>query len=114
MQTVEILRGAKAVLQERGWYQGNYYNEGKAGFGIPVEECEVCLMGAINVAAGGSPDHIGIESGAVHEYITSILKARHESRVKVAYWNDLKKRRVEDVLALLDVAIERAVAGDVR
>lgn len=107
LSTVEVLRGAKAVIERNGWHQGDYADRRPEFRGKPPRECPVCLLGAINVASGGDPD----DDSEVTE-AERLLKQCMKQYVPT--WNDAPGRTVAEVYALLDEAIERAEAGEVR
>lgn len=89
-----LLRAAAAVIRERGWWKGS--NEGPEG--------QVCLFGAINVAAGGDPEGNGFHPPLQAALLCAcdILEGTVEGDVDV--WNDAPQRTVDEVLALLEGA----------
>lgn len=106
LSTVEVLRGAKAVLGTRGWTQGNYVT------GDPATGA-LCLRGAVNVAAG-SPDPL-VSSEAAEGAWRMLRRLTYDRyRLGPIGWNDVKDRTLPEVYALLDEAIERAEAGGSR
>lgn len=107
--TAEILRGAKAVLLANGWHQGGFYDrEQHLDKGVPREACRVCLWGAVNVAAMGNPASKDDVPWAVILFLDKVLGERTEG------WSDTPGRTVDEVLALLDRAIDIAEAGESR
>lgn len=103
--SVEVLRTAQTVLGVNGWHQGGFYNRAAE---LPPASSPVDLYGALALAAGadapmswggpGSDDAMGL--------LRAVLYARGEW-VGLAEWNDEPGRTVEDVLSLLDAAVER-------
>lgn len=93
---LEKLKATKALI-ERGWITGAYARD-RAGNVVPSrapDACCWCLIGACNAAAG--------------DYVREVIA--HISRVagihgSLAAWNDTHTK--EEVLALLDKAIEHA------
>lgn len=111
MTTVEILRGAKAELQRRGWHQGYFLpeaaNEAPAG-SAERRNCPVCLMGALNCAAGWEPDEDrdgGLTTSEAENILLDLLGYPKDSTGEIAKWNDTDGRTVDEVHALLDRAI---------
>lgn len=51
MKTSEILDKAADVIAERGWWRGSYKEPRR-----DPRTCPVCVLGALNVATGSSPD----------------------------------------------------------
>jgi hypothetical protein len=105
--TVEILRGAREVLERNGWNQGWFFRDDDPG--ANPAECAVCLRGALNLSAGaehpGSPAACGDALMAVNDALPE------RWRGLIAGWNDERGRTVEEVYALLDRAIELAEGG---
>ncbi|MDF5756552.1 hypothetical protein [Spongiactinospora sp. TRM90649] len=52
-----VLRGASAVLALNGRYIGSYCDTAMWRAGLPPQRCPVCLIGAMNIAAGLEPDN---------------------------------------------------------
>jgi hypothetical protein len=112
----ELCRGAAEVIRARGWFQGRF-SEGPCG--------PVCAIGALNVAAGHAPNHMGertfdhfdqpehravletlVRDGAAHE--------AHDDRVigwRIMQWNDSPTRTVGDVLNVLERTAMRLEAA---
>lgn len=58
MKTSEILDQAADVIEQRGWWRGDYMpdlNELQLR-DVTVDSCPVCLLGGLNVAVGNAPD----------------------------------------------------------
>lgn len=101
------LEKAIAVIKERGWYQGYYYDqEGDGGGGV-------CILGAIGVACAGNPEAWWNPSvGNELEPLAALV--RDELGLDAGYvllhdWNDDPGRTEEDVILALKKA---AVAWD--
>lgn len=105
LTTVEILRGARGVLERNGWTQEWFFKEVP---GVPAAECPVCLRGALNLAAGGALAH-PVTPAACGDALMAVNDALPEYwRGLIAGWNDEPGRTAEDVFALLDQAIALA------
>jgi hypothetical protein len=62
MTPAEILDKAADIIVVRGWHQGGYVPAG-----VDTRTCQVCVLGALHVAAGEAPDssyHDSIEEAA--------------------------------------------------
>jgi hypothetical protein len=105
----EILLKAADVIETRGHHKGGFYDVTAHITGNrPIEECAVCLRGAINVAAGWHPDG---DVRAVSTLIDAIdalalhlgcdLDETESSADFVSYWNDLTCTSAEQVTAVL-------------
>lgn len=105
LSTVEILRGAKTVLERNGLHKGSLFDWEQGDAGTPVAECRMCLIGAINFADSGDP-LAGTDLKAyniVRELLGGDITA-------VSVWNDAPERTLPEVLAVFEAAIERAEA----
>lgn len=105
LSTVEVLRGAKTVLECNGWFRGHYVDRRPEFRGTPLRECPVCLLGALNLASGRAPqDDYGFDEP--ERFVLHALRNRGVSAfVGVAHWNDSPDRTLAEVSALLDEAI---------
>lgn len=106
LSTVEVLRGAKAVLERNGWHQGWYYDQDQDGM---PSECRVCVRGALNLAAGSDiPYATPDPAWTATKLLDKILRDRFAFPGSVEPWNDTEGRSVAQVYALLDEAIALA------
>jgi hypothetical protein len=111
LSIVEILRGAKAVLERNGWTQLDTIDEDQHASGTPMADCRVDLTGALRIAATGDPT--AGDNLTAMEARMALLDVVWESASGCAglgSWNDAEGRTVDEVYALLDAAIERAEA----
>ncbi|GAA2092469.1 DUF6197 family protein [Actinomadura alba] len=107
-RTADLLDKAADVLTERGWHRGGWLPLGRD---VDVNTCNVCVLAAINVAAGASPwrdfeeentdtfdaaialaEHLGHEPMEDHEDIAEVIGNQ---------WNDDQTRTAEDVITAL-------------
>lgn len=97
MTTSESLKAAKAVLLDRGWFQGDFVNDVTG---------EVCIVGAMNIVEDGTPrcddDALYAESVASQILHCLVFLDRCDD---IGEWNDMHGRTPEEVLALFDRAI---------
>lgn len=105
--TVEILREARAILETNGLHKGNFVDPGALEDDVPVEECPVCVYGALNLASGRDVDYTG-DLGAAELLVAEVLGVGDGNGLAVADWNDLPSTTLIDVLRLLDRSIVRA------
>lgn len=103
----EILDKAADVIERNGWYQGDFCNSGREN--VPPKECEVCVFGAILVAANREPT-LGI---LVFQDPTARAFAAHLGFAgdtnRVTRWNDDPTRTSVQVVHEL-----RACAANLR
>lgn len=102
----EALRRAKEVLLERGWYQGGYA-EGDLGGG------RVCVRGALGVAVYGDPYLGCVTAGPNHRATLRLYQAGARGpgfaahpHQHVSLWNDDVATSIDEVIAMIDRAIE--------
>lgn len=109
MLTSEILDKAADHIERFGWWQGSF---------IPDDmdetdefDCEVCVLGAINVAAGARPGEVleGVRSEAAFVLAKRLGLATDAQRLGLAVtvgdgWNDAAGRTAEQVIAELRAA----------
>jgi hypothetical protein len=101
--TIEILRGAKALIQTQGWHQGWFFKDNDPS--ADPAKCPVCLRGAFSLAAGAHhPADWSLVPHEVYRAVNAVLPDTW--RGLIAGWT------VAEVYALLDAAIERAEAGE--
>jgi hypothetical protein len=109
MDTPEILTKAAGVIETRGWFQGDYIPPGG-----DRAICPVCVLAALNVAAGFPPDGdpnagsdvTGPAADAAGELVDWL------SGLSVDTWNDAPERTKEEVTtALRECAAELSKAG---
>lgn len=101
-----VMRRAASVIRIRGWYQGGYYDGDRRAAGTPIDECAVCLLGAVNVAVGNEPnDPVG-----AFRFSSVLNDALRQSTglAGASAWNDAEGRTVDEVLALLEETARRA------
>lgn len=104
METVEILRRAKAEIERRGWMQGGYGDTRK-----PAATCPVCMEGALQAAVHGDPFEYRqvSELDEAMEFLRTAADL-DEDQALGDDWNDDTDRTKEDVLAAFDRAIALA------
>jgi len=90
-KTRELRERAAALIETRGWYQGDYVEPGTTGQG------RVCAIGAIYLAAGYRPTSIHAPSH-VGRTIEELEKKLGRA---LSVWNDTSGRTKAEVLALL-------------
>lgn len=111
--TVEVIREARNLLFERGWWKGDL--EGPNG--------ELCVEGALCVAKNG-----GMHGMITHELLGPVWKAiEAASRARgisskgdipcgAFIWNDAKDRTFDEVIEVLDraekIAEQSELAGE--
>lgn len=101
---VAVLEKTRSLLEERGWVQGRYGNFA-TGY---------CLLGALGAAHNHvcptGTDRRGEISLAAHSAVSAAIKRtyKHPRYVDTPVWNDARGRTMEQVMSMLDSAIEIA------
>lgn len=85
-ETLKILSGAKELLVNRGWIQGNF-----------ASECGYCAIGAINRSVAG-------DTGPAFRALANAAGIGC-SWAEIGAWNDADERTKADVLDAFDRAI---------
>lgn len=105
----QALRKIKSTLLKYGWIQGAFENGDGA----------VCLLGAVRkVERGGKPE-TSVEKGrnyvpGVRGLLQKAIAEKHRQEYPTslvpatASWNDTKGRTKEEVLEVVDTALEKA------
>lgn len=109
--TVEVLRGAKAVIERNGLHKGYFFSQRQHRSGIPAERCRVCVRGAVNLAAGALLPSETTEAAWEATKLLDIALRDRRIVGGVEDWNDLQSTTQADVAALLDEAIALAEGG---
>lgn len=108
LSTVEVLRGAKAVIERNGWHQGWYYDRTQE---LPPASCRVCSLGAVQIVLFGTPGWpaggCSAAQGLAYETAEDLL-ARASHSDWIARWQDGPERTEAQVLAVFDEAIALA------
>jgi hypothetical protein len=98
MAPVDVLRKAKALIEERGWHRGSWHGPGGS----------VCLGRALEIATGVEPPYpFGLEDVDGYD---EMVAATGCGRGQLTRWNDHPARSRGDVLAAFDKAIALAEA----
>jgi hypothetical protein len=100
-QIAEVLDEAVAYLDNYGWLQGDYAQAEK--------ECPVCAVGAINVAAFGTP-YPSSSNGSwdvTSEIAETVVEQMQILGFDLAAWNDQEGRTKEEVTEALRSTAEK-------
>lgn len=104
----DILMKAAEVIETRGWHQGYYMPAGTSR-----ATCPVCVLGAINVAAGyppdGSPDERTDVAGPAEDATKALIE--HLGGLHADTWNDALGRTAEQVTTALRECAASLKAG---
>jgi hypothetical protein len=99
-----VLDKAASHIDKVGFCKKYLYSVHQAATGLPLDKCEVDIIGAINVAVHGTPRHVG--GDPITRLAEEALKARIDAP-SVAAWCDYPGNGKQAALALLrDTATE--------
>jgi hypothetical protein len=94
---VAVLEQAAAVIEANGFTKRYLYDRRQAGAGKSLRFCRVDVIGALNIAAHGTPVYAG--SPAVASAEAALLARITEAAIVT--WNDATGRTAADAVALL-------------
>ncbi|MGW0837092.1 DUF6197 family protein [Streptomyces prunicolor] len=97
----DILDKAADHIDTVGWFQGSLYND-FTDPDKPLAACQVCALGAINMALHGTPQFPlrGHEIRYEAHEVAELLKSRIGDD-ELAEWNDAEGRTQAEVTALM-------------
>ncbi|MER7788601.1 hypothetical protein [Streptomyces sp. NPDC097640] len=111
---------AADIVRSNGHNKGAYFTRPETGVGIDLapSECPVCIAGAVSLAMFGWPVPSG-EEGRREEFdattrrLVELMDVEGDPLLepvgRLAAWNDMPERTVEDVIAALEQAAREAV-----
>lgn len=112
-----VFARAAEVIKTNGHVKGRFYEplhvDGtNASPQRPSEECPVCAVGALRVAAGYDPDNgLGLESWQAIRFLSPRVYSNTTDAdpvERIADWNDAPERTADEVVAALLDAAEAA------
>lgn len=105
----DVLDKAADIIDRNGWHQGDLYDGHQADVGVPVSECRVCAIGAINTAISGqaTADLAGYDLLLAGLAETCIDEVLDQGWWTVPEWNDAAGRTQDDVTTALRNAAAR-------
>lgn len=120
-EVIQILEGARVILEQNEWTQHSYARISKRRFlGVFTKAVQsFCLIGAVQKAADGDPYYgTRFSSAANKQHYKDAYRTIHRSIIDLyppnrfwgnpERWNDAKAESKEEVLEVLDHAIALA------
>lgn len=88
---------AAAVIAKNGLNKRYLYDTRQAGTGLPLDQCRVDIIGALNIAAHGTPRY------AASRIVYAAERALEQriDRCSLVVWVDEKGRDKDDAIVLL-------------
>lgn len=109
----DLLKGTEKVLQEKDWVQGFMWGSADGAFVLtPEKVTKVCLLGAVKLAIELDPDisarySKGLYFEAVEEALSDAIQSSRFYSNRVITFNDTKGRTKEQVLLMVEKAINQ-------
>jgi hypothetical protein len=97
VEIAEVCDKAAAVIATNGLHQRFLYDTKQADSGLPLDQCRVDIIGALNIAAHGTPRYA--QSRTV--YAAERALEKHIDRCSLVTWIDEKGRDKDDAIVLL-------------
>jgi hypothetical protein len=108
VKLAELIDKAAAVIARNGLAKRYLYDTKQAGSGLPLDQCRVDIIGALNIAAHGTPRYAG--SPLVYSAERAI--EQRIDRASLVVWVDEKGRDRDDAIVLLKTtAAELRIGG---
>lgn len=96
-ELADLCDKAAAIIGKNGHHKRYLYDTKQAQSGLPVEQCRVDILGALNMAAHGTPRY----AGSPTVYAAERALEQRIDRTSVVVWNDEKGRSKDDAITLL-------------
>jgi len=94
---IQVLEKAAAIIGRNGLCKRYLYDTKQAATGMPLADCRVDVIGALNTAAHGTPRYAGSPMVAAAEE----LLLQHVDAASVVVWNEQPGRDKDDAVVLL-------------
>ncbi|MCP9997937.1 hypothetical protein LUX34_23795 [Streptomyces werraensis] len=94
---IQVLEKAAAIIGRNGLCKRYLYDTKQAATGMPLADCRVDVIGALNTAAHGTPRYGGSPIVAAAEE----LLGQQVDAASVVAWNDQPGRDKDDAVVLL-------------
>lgn len=86
-----------AIIRTNGHHKRYLYDTKQAATGLALAKCPVDIIGALNIAAHGTPRY----AGSPLVYAAERELEKRIDRASLAVWNDEKGRKADDAINLL-------------
>lgn len=96
-ELADLCDKAAEIIATNGHHKRYLYDTKQAQSGLPLNQCRVDIIGALNIGAHGTPRYAG--SPLVFAAETAL--ARRIDRASVVVWNDEKGHGKDEAIALL-------------
>lgn len=107
-ELADLCDNAAAIIRSNGHHQRYLYNIKQAQSGLPLDQCSVDILGALNIAAHGTPRYAGSPLVFAAE---QVLQQRID-RAALVVWNDEQGRTKNDAINLLTNTANDLRAGN--
>lgn len=97
LELADLCDKAASIINENGHHKRYLYNTKQAQAGMALAKCRVDILGALNIAAHGTPRY----AGSPLVFAAENALARRIDRVSLVVWNDTQGRTKGDAINLL-------------
>ena len=105
LELADLCDKAAAIIAKNGHHRRYLYDTKQADTGLPLNQCRVDILGALNIAAHDTPRY----AGSPLVFAAERVLEQRIGRASLVVWNDEKGRSKDDAIALL-----RQMAADLR
>lgn len=100
-EIADVLDKAADHIDAVGWMQGRLYDDAQADAGTPVDQCRVCLIGAMYAALQDGNPRFGFITTASQRAAAAEGALEDHLDGPVITWNDDPNRTKDEVTAAL-------------
>lgn len=97
VEIAEVCDEAATVIAANGLAKRYLYDTKQAETGLPLEKCRVDIIGALNIAAHGTPRY----AASRIVYAAERVLEKRIDRVSLVVWVDEKGRTADEAITLL-------------
>ncbi len=98
LELADLCEKAMRVIAANGHHKRYLYDTKQAQSGMALDKCRVDIIGALNIAAHGTPRY----AGSPIVFAAEMALARQIDRESLVVWNDEKGRSKDDAVDLLN------------
>lgn len=96
-ELADLCDKAADVISTNGHHRRYLYDTKQAQSGLALDQCRVDILGALNIAAHGTPRY----AGSPLVFAAETVLSQRIDRASLVVWNDEKGRSEDDAVTLL-------------
>lgn len=97
LELADLCDKAADIIATNGHHQRYLYDTKQAETGLPLNQCRVDILGALNIVAHDTPRY----AGSPLVFAAESLLVQRIDRASLVVWNDEKGRSKDDAITLL-------------